>query len=300
MNKNRVCILVLLISNVMFFTGCATITTGKSQKIQITSEPSEANVTIYNNDIKVWESTTPTVYSLKRAGGDTKYRIVIDKAGYQPSTTLIKTGINMRYWGNFLLMATGALLVSQYEEKPKIETEWGVKEWENNFYTTTLPGGVFFSLGTASAIIEPFTNKFRSFKPSKINVKLQQTFQGALKIAILQIAKDLPADSRIVIVDINSPNKNTSDFIIFELEHTLRENGFTLVDRMQLDKLREEQVFGMSGEVDDETAASVGRFVGANVAITGIVHGEGELRRLRLRALEVSTGRVLGTASQRF
>ena len=52
--------------------------------------------------------------------------------------------------------------------------------------------------------------------------------------------------------------------------------------------------------VDDRTAASIGNFAGANIVITGRVDGEGNLRRLRLRALDTTNAQVVGTASERL
>jgi hypothetical protein len=56
----------------------------------------------------------------------------------------------------------------------------------------------------------------------------------------------------------------------------------------------------MSGEVDDDTAVSIGKFIGADIIVTGRVDGEGNLRRLRLRALNTQTAQVVGAASERL
>jgi len=56
----------------------------------------------------------------------------------------------------------------------------------------------------------------------------------------------------------------------------------------------------MSGEVDDATAVSIGKFAGADIIVTGRVDGEGNLRRLRLRALNTQTAQVVGVASERL
>ncbi|MDR1863067.1 MAG: hypothetical protein LBQ67_07835, partial [Treponema sp.] len=58
--------------------------------------------------------------------------------------------------------------------------------------------------------------------------------------------------------------------------------------------------FQMSGEVDDRTAVSIGKFSGADIVVTGRVDGEGDLRRLRLRALNTQTAQVVGSASERM
>lgn len=67
-----------------------------------------------------------------------------------------------------------------------------------------------------------------------------------------------------------------------------------------MDRIRREQNFQMSGEVDDDTAVSIGKFIGANIIVTGRVDGEGNLRRLRLRALDTQTAQVVGVASERL
>jgi hypothetical protein len=56
----------------------------------------------------------------------------------------------------------------------------------------------------------------------------------------------------------------------------------------------------LSGEVDDASAVSIGKFAGAAIAITGSVSGSNETRRLRLRALNTEDGQVLAVASEQF
>ena len=124
--------------------------------------------------------------------------------------------------------------------------------------------------------------------------------EGALNRAVKEVAENFTARSRIAIIYITAKDRSTTEFITGELEHLLRRNGYVIVDRSELDKIRSEQQFGMSGEVDDNTAASIGKFAGANVVITGRIDGEGDLRRLRLRALDTTNAQVIGTASERL
>ncbi|MDR3312273.1 MAG: CsgG/HfaB family protein, partial [Spirochaetaceae bacterium] len=90
------------------------------------------------------------------------------------------------------------------------------------------------------------------------------------------------------------------EYIANELEFIMVGQGFVLIDRSQLDQLRREQNFQMSGEVDDDTAVSIGKVVGANAIITGSVTGTGDLRRLRLRAIHTQTAQVLAVASEKY
>ncbi|GHU26283.1 hypothetical protein FACS1894164_17190 [Spirochaetia bacterium] len=124
--------------------------------------------------------------------------------------------------------------------------------------------------------------------------------EGALTNAAKEILKNVAPKSRIAIVYITAQDKNTTDYVVGELEYILVNEGYFISDRSQLDRLRREQDFGMSEEVDDATAASIGKIAGASVIVTGRVDGEGDLRRLRLRALDTNTAQVVGAASERL
>jgi hypothetical protein len=118
--------------------------------------------------------------------------------------------------------------------------------------------------------------------------------------AAKDVSKDFTPRSRIAMVQITGPDRSTRDYMIGELEHILRGLGYTLVDRAQLDRIFEEQQFGLTAYVDDRTAAQMGHIAGASVVITGTIDGEGSLRRMRLRALDTQTAQVVGTASERL
>jgi hypothetical protein len=114
------------------------------------------------------------------------------------------------------------------------------------------------------------------------------------------IMEKLTPRSRIAIVYVTARDAEVSEFIAGELEFIMVNKGFTLIDRSQLDRIRQEQALQFSGEVNDEQAVSIGKIAGADVIITGAVRGTGDLRRLRLRALSTETGQVLTVASERY
>jgi hypothetical protein len=108
----------------------------------------------------------------------------------------------------------------------------------------------------------------------------------------------IPNDSKVAIVDI-SPSDSNTVFIQEELMVLfVNSRKFNVVDRQTLDSIRQEQRFQMTGEVSDETAISVGHFLGADVVIVGTVSGTGTQKRLRLRALNVKTAQVIAMASE--
>ncbi|MHC6204657.1 CsgG/HfaB family protein [Breznakiellaceae bacterium SP9] len=124
--------------------------------------------------------------------------------------------------------------------------------------------------------------------------------EGAVAAASQKILEKIPAISKIALMYITAQDQSIADYIIGELEYIWVNEGYFITDRSELNRLRQEQNFGMSGEVDDATAVSIGKFAGADVIVTGRVDGEGDLRRLRLRVLNAQTAQVVGVASEKF
>ena len=124
--------------------------------------------------------------------------------------------------------------------------------------------------------------------------------EGAVERAAEEISENFTGGSRLAIVYITAQDKSSTEFITGELGHLLRRQGHAIIDRSELDRIRREHNFQISGEVDDETAVSIGKFAGANIIVTGRIDGEGNLRRLRLRALDTTSAQVVGTASERL
>ncbi len=98
--------LVVLASTMVFTQGCASIATGGSKKVEITSDPSGAAFTVYNKrGDAVKSGETPLVVKLKKGAGyfsPQKYTVKFEKAGYKTFEVQAESGINGWYWGNFL------------------------------------------------------------------------------------------------------------------------------------------------------------------------------------------------------
>jgi hypothetical protein len=115
------------------------------------------------------------------------------------------------------------------------------------------------------------------------------------------ISRNLPKNAKIAIINIASPDRDDSNFILEELTVLfVNSQQFTIVDRQTLDAIKQERNFQMSGEVSDESVISIGNFIGADVVIIGSISGDGERRRLRLRALDVKTAQVLAMSSEKI
>jgi predicted nucleic acid-binding protein len=139
-------------------------------------------------------------------------------------------------------------------------------------------------------------------KPSRPSTPQYESnsVEGSLERAADKLMEKIPSKSRIAIVYVTSNDSEVTEYIANELEFIMVENGLTMIDRSQLDRIRKEQNFQLSGDVDDDQAISIGKIAGANIIITGAVTGTGNLRRLRLRALDTQTAQVLTAASERY
>ena len=119
---------------------------------------------------------------------------------------------------------------------------------------------------------------------------------AAIRDASDYLNEKVPQGNKIVILNVQSASTDLSDYIIDELiANAVNDGIFTVVDRQQLDAIREEQQFQMSGAVDDKDAQAIGKFFGAQTVVSGAVNKLGATGyRIRIRALEVQTAQVQG------
>jgi tetratricopeptide (TPR) repeat protein len=117
----------------------------------------------------------------------------------------------------------------------------------------------------------------------------------SLDEGIAQIARDieagLPAGTRIAAVNFESPSARFSDYVLEELQGVFVNNKRLVVtERSEQELVRDELAFQMSGEVSDESAASLGKFIGAQALITGsLTDIGGGNYRFRFNAIDVET-----------
>jgi curli biogenesis system outer membrane secretion channel CsgG len=96
----------------------------------------------------------------------------------------------------------------------------------------------------------------------------------------------MPENSTVAVLNISSNNNEISSFVIDDIMYRLvSTRKFIVVDRNTLDTIRTEQNFQLSGEVDDNSAISIGKLLGAGLVITGSLTGNGSSQRLTIKAL---------------
>jgi tetratricopeptide (TPR) repeat protein len=109
----------------------------------------------------------------------------------------------------------------------------------------------------------------------------------AIEQSAEKIAAELPAGSRVAIVAWESPSIGLSDYIMEELTGALVDRRLEVADRQNLEYVYRELNFQMDGEVSDESARSIGKFLGADLVITGQLTELGGPYRFRANAIHV-------------
>jgi tetratricopeptide (TPR) repeat protein len=111
----------------------------------------------------------------------------------------------------------------------------------------------------------------------------------AIEQSAEKIAADLPAGNRVAIVAWESSSIGLSDYIMEELTGALVDRSMEVADRQNLEYVYRELNFQMSGDVSDESARSIGKFLGVDLVITGQLTELGGPYRYRANAINVET-----------
>jgi TolB-like protein len=120
-------------------------------------------------------------------------------------------------------------------------------------------------------------------------VSLDTAIQSTTK----NISDNLAAGIKIVVLNFNSPADQFTDYVIEEISLSLvNTKKFTIVDRRNLDLIREEIGFQMSGEVNDESAQEIGKVLGAQSIVSGSLINMGDSYRFRVKTINVGTAAI--------
>lgn len=100
MRKRRTVAKLVVVATItaLATSSCATIISGSTQKIAVTSMPDGATVTSTPGNFQV---TTPAQLALRRKDGP--YTLKFEKAGYQPYEVRLSTDTNGWLFGNLLI-----------------------------------------------------------------------------------------------------------------------------------------------------------------------------------------------------
>ena len=292
------------------FTSCATMRNKRYinnySPIRIDSVPSGASYTVFDKSGNVaLKGITPGIVNWDRDYANVSFELV----GYSTQTAKLRRDkFNHSIWTNLFWGIVGAGFYFYEEEfDPILHDHPEDADRMNEIYDTVSYG--FFGLSAFSILLDIFTGNIMRYSDNitvDFNKRTGSLFRRSTGIettierAIQDLTPRLERNARIAIIDIAAPNNVLKDYLTGETEFKLVNRGFRVVDRIQLDTIRAEQRFQLSGEVDESSAVDIGRLAGADYILTGRIDGEGDLRRFRMRILNVETADVIGNVSVQY
>jgi len=119
------------------------------------------------------------------------------------------------------------------------------------------------------------------------------TLDQAIKKAAIRIDERIAARSKIALLNFSSPSDRFSSYVLDELEANLLDSGqLTVVDRKEVNLIRNELKFQFSDEVGDDSIQNVGRMLGAQSIVSGSLTKIGNSYRIVIRVLNVQSAAV--------
>lgn len=129
--------------------------------------------------------------------------------------------------------------------------------------------------------------------------------KSELDMAISKAAEDIiskvPPKTKIALFNISTNESALTEYVIEELSVILVGKAkLEVLDRKNLELVMAEHQFQMSGNVNDSDIISISKKYGASSVGSCSITGEGDLRRLRVRVIDVETGIVQSLTAHRI
>jgi TolB-like protein len=120
----------------------------------------------------------------------------------------------------------------------------------------------------------------------------------AIQQASGEINNTLPSGTKVALLNFGSESDVFSNYVLEEMSIELvKGRKLIVVDRREIDLIRGEMNFQMSGEVSDESAQEIGKMLGAQTIVSGSLVNMGESYRFRTKAINVITAAIETSSS---
>ena len=121
---------------------------------------------------------------------------------------------------------------------------------------------------------------------------------GAIQLASKDINDFLLPETKVALLNFSSSSDVFSDYVLEEMSIALvRGRKLVVVDRKEIDLIRGEMNFQMSGEVSDESAQEIGKILGAQSIISGSLISMGNSYRFRTKVINVNSAAIETSSS---
>ncbi len=106
---------LLMVVAILVASGCASIVSKSSYPITISSDPSEAKITITDKGgVEIYQGKTPASLKLDASDGffsKAHYQVKFEKEGYNVRTVPVEFGLDGWYFGNILIGGVIGMLI---------------------------------------------------------------------------------------------------------------------------------------------------------------------------------------------
>jgi len=145
---------------------------------------------------------------------------------------------------------------------------------------------VFFAIFAVLGILCAYA------KPATVSL------DAAIKEASKEITTALPAGTKVALLNFSSDSDAFSDYVIEEMSIALvRSKKLVIVDRKEIELIRREMDFQMSGDVSDESAQQIGAMLGAQSIVSGSMVNVGDSYRFRTKVINVVSAAIQTSSS---
>jgi hypothetical protein len=106
--------------------------------------------------------------------------------------------------------------------------------------------------------------------------------------------------TKIAVINVDADSIDQAEYILEELIYLSVQSrkNFEVIDRRKIDAFRSSNGIGVPSYDNDYLLGYIGHLLGADIVISGRLDGEGELRRLRVKTLDVKSGNLVGSSSE--
>lgn len=150
--------------------------------------------------------------------------------------------------------------------------------------------GYEYIYNATGSVISTYTNSQRTAnRLGGITSQILDTFRGNRKEITLAIFD---------FINVNGKQSVLGRYLSEQTSNYLFQNSeLHIVERTQIERVMQEQNFGMSGYVSDETAVRIGNLLGANAVTLGTLTKVGNKISVNIKIVETESASVLSSGS---
>ncbi|GMO28759.1 MAG: hypothetical protein Ta2F_04120 [Termitinemataceae bacterium] len=128
------------------------------------------------------------------------------------------------------------------------------------------------------------------------------TMDTSVRNAFEKATKNLKKKTLIAVINVDADNPQEGVYILEEITYLSVQSpkAYQVMDRRKIDAFRTKNAIDLPSYDNDFQLLSFGNLMGVDVVISARIDGPGDLRRLRVKALDVKTGLLVGDSSERI